>query len=343
MADIFEKAEQVLAEIAAQAPANAAELENFRIQYLGTKGLIKGLMEEMRSVPNERKRDFGQLMNRLKQEAETKHDALKEVFESQSQSASAQAIDLTAPGEPIPLGSRHPVAVTMNRIVDIFTRMGFSVVDGPEIEDDWHNFTAMNTPEDHPARDMQDTFYVVDAPGMLLRTHTSPVQARVMKYRQPPIRIIAPGRVYRNETISTRSHAQFHQVEGLYIDEGVSFADLKQTLLYFAQEMFGATQIRLRPSFFPFTEPSAEMDIWLGTETEKNARLTKGTGWLEILGCGMVDPQVLENCGIDSKKHSGFAFGMGIERQALRLYEIGDIRLLFENDVRFLRQFASAM
>jgi phenylalanyl-tRNA synthetase alpha chain len=343
MADIFEKAEQVLAEIAAQAPANAAELENFRIQYLGTKGLIKGLMEEMRSVPNERKRDFGQLMNRLKQEAETKHDALKEVFESQSQSASAQAIDLTAPGEPIPLGSRHPVAVTMNRIVDIFTRMGFSVVDGPEIEDDWHNFTAMNTPEDHPARDMQDTFYVVDAPGMLLRTHTSPVQARVMKYRQPPIRIIAPGRVYRNETISTRSHAQFHQVEGLYIDEGVSFADLKQTLLYFAQEMFGATQIRLRPSFFPFTEPSAEMDIWLGTETEKNARLTKGTGWLEILGCGMVDPQVLENCGIDSKKYSGFAFGMGIERQALRLYEIGDIRLLFENDVRFLRQFASAM
>ncbi len=343
MADIFEKAEQVLAEIAAQAPANAAELENFRIQYLGTKGLIKGLMEEMRSVPNERKRDFGQLMNRLKQEAETKHDALKEVFESQSQSASAQAIDLTAPGEPIPLGSRHPVAVTMNRIVDIFTRMGFSVVDGPEIEDDWHNFTAMNTPEDHPARDMQDTFYVVDAPGMLLRTHTSPVQARVMKYRQPPIRIIAPGRVYRNETISTRSHAQFHQVEGLYIDEGVSFADLKQTLLYFAQEMFGATQIRLRPSFFPFTEPSAEMDIWLGTETEKNARLTKGTGWLEILGCGMVDPQVLENCGIDSKKYSGFAFGMGIERQALRLYEIGDIRLLFENDVRFLRQFAAAM
>jgi phenylalanyl-tRNA synthetase alpha chain len=343
MADIFEKVEQVLAEIATQSPANAAELESFRIQYLGTKGLIKSLMEEMRNVPNERKRDFGQLMNRLKQEAEAKHDALKESFESQSEGAAAQAIDLSAPGEPLPLGSRHPVAVTMNRIVDIFTRMGFSVVDGPEIEDDWHNFTAMNTPEDHPARDMQDTFYVVDAPGMLLRTHTSPVQARVMEKRQPPIRIIAPGRVYRNETISTRSHAQFHQVEGLYIDEGVSFADLKQTLLYFAQEMFGATKIRLRPSFFPFTEPSAEMDIWLGTETEKNSRLTKGTGWLEILGCGMVDPQVLENCGIDSKKYSGFAFGMGIERQALRLYEIGDIRLLFENDVRFLRQFSAAM
>lgn len=343
MADIFDKAEQTLAEIAAQTPANAAELEQFRIQYLGSKGVIKSLMEEMRSVPNERKRDYGQLMNRLKQEAEAKHDALKETFESQAQSGTAKAIDLTAPGEPLPLGSRHPVAVTMNRIVDIFTRMGFSVVDGPEIEDDWHNFTAMNTPEDHPARDMQDTFYVVDAPGMLLRTHTSPVQARVMENRQPPIRIIAPGRVYRNETISTRSHAQFHQVEGLYIDEGVSFADLKQTLLYFAQEMFGATKIRLRPSFFPFTEPSAEMDIWLGTDTEKNARLTKGTGWLEILGCGMVDPQVLENCGIDSKKYSGFAFGMGIERQALRLYEIGDIRLLFENDVRFLRQFSAAM
>ncbi len=343
MADIFEKVEQVLAEIAAQSPANAAELEHFRIQYLGTKGLIKSLMEEMRNVPNESKRDFGQLMNRLKQEAEAKYDALKESFESQSQGAAAQAIDLTAPGEPLPLGSRHPVALTMNRIVEIFTRMGFSVVDGPEIEDDWHNFTAMNTPEDHPARDMQDTFYVVDAPGMLLRTHTSPVQARVMEKRQPPIRIIAPGRVYRNETISTRSHAQFHQVEGLYIDEGVSFADLKQTLLYFAQEMFGATKIRLRPSFFPFTEPSAEMDIWLGTETEKNARLTKGTGWLEILGCGMVDPQVLENCGIDATKYSGFAFGMGIERQALRLYEIGDIRLLFENDVRFLRQFSAAM
>ena len=343
MADIFEKAELVLAEIAAQSPANAAELETFRIQYLGTKGLIKALMEEMRNVPNERKRDYGQLMNRLKQEAEAKHDALKETFESQSQSAAGQDIDLSAPGEPLPLGSRHPVAVTMNRIVEIFTRMGFSVVDGPEIEDDWHNFTAMNTPEDHPARDMQDTFYVVDAPGMLLRTHTSPVQARVMEKRQPPIRIIAPGRVYRNETISTRSHAQFHQVEGLYIDEGVSFADLKQTLLYFAQEMFGATKIRLRPSFFPFTEPSAEMDIWLGTDSERNLRLTKGTGWLEILGCGMVDPQVLENCGIDSKKYSGFAFGMGIERQALRLYEIGDIRLLFENDVRFLRQFSAAM
>jgi phenylalanyl-tRNA synthetase alpha chain len=343
MSDIFEKAAHALREIDAAAPANAAELEQFRIQYLGTKGQIKALMEGMREVPNERKRDFGQLMNTLKQQAEEKYQHLKDALEAQAQASEGLALDLSAPGEPLPLGSRHPVAATMNRIVDIFTRMGFSVADGPEIEDDWHNFTAMNTPEDHPARDMQDTFYVVDAPGMLLRTHTSPVQARVMEQRKPPIRIIAPGRVYRNETISTRSHCQFHQVEGLYVDEGVSFADLKQTLLYFAQEMFGATKIRLRPSFFPFTEPSAEMDIWLGTDTEKNYRLTKGTGWLEILGCGMVDPQVLENCGIDATKYSGFAFGMGIERQALRLYEIGDIRLLFENDVRFLRQFASAM
>lgn len=341
--DIFEQVSRASAAIEAEQPASLEALEQFRIQYLGSKGLVKNLMEEMRQVPNERKREFGQAMNALKQAAEAKYAALKAELEAKSESAAAQALDLSAPGEPLPLGSRHPVAVTLNRIVDIFTRMGFSVADGPEIEDDWHNFTAMNTPEDHPARDMQDTFYMVDAPGILLRTHTSPVQARVMTNRQPPIRIIAPGRVYRNETISTRSHCQFHQVEGLYIDEGVSFADLKQTLLYFAQEMFGATKIRLRPSFFPFTEPSAEMDIWLGTDTEKNYRLTKGTGWLEILGCGMVDPQVLENCGIDSKKYSGFAFGMGIERQALRLYEIGDIRLLFENDVRFLRQFTSAM
>ena len=332
-----------MAEIAAEAPESPEALEAFRIKYLGTKGTVKSLMEAMRQVPNEQKREYGQLMNTLKQLAEDKYQSLKTDLDAQADLSAANQLDLSAPAEPLPIGSRHPVAVTMNRIVDIFSRMGFSVADGPEIEDDWHNFSAMNTPEDHPARDMQDTFYIVDVPKMLLRTHTSPVQARVMENRQPPIRIIAPGRVYRNETISTRSHCQFHQVEGLYIDENVSFADLKQTLLYFAQEMFGATRIRLRPSFFPFTEPSAEMDIWLGTETEKNYRLTKGTGWLEILGCGMVDPQVLENCGIDSTRYSGFAFGMGIERQALRLYEIGDIRLLFENDVRFLRQFASAM
>lgn len=343
MSDIFKNARVVLAQIEQESPSDLSSLEHFRIRFLGAKGLVKSLMEEMKNVPNERKRDYGQLVNRLKQAAETKYAALKADFEVQAMQHAQSLLDLTAPGEPIALGSRHPVAVTMNRVVDIFTHMGYSVADGPEIEDDWHNFTAMNTSEDHPARDMQDTFYVVDAPGMLLRTHTSPVQARVMESRKPPIRIIAPGRVYRNETISTRSHCQFHQIEGLYIDEGVSFADLKQTLLYFAQEMFGATKIRLRPSFFPFTEPSAEMDIWLGTDSEKNYRLTKGTGWLEILGCGMVDPQVLENCGIDAAQYSGFAFGMGIERQALRLYEIGDIRLLFENDVRFLRQFAAAM
>jgi phenylalanyl-tRNA synthetase alpha chain len=242
MSDIFETAQQTIAAIAAESPANIEALETFRIRYLGSKGLVKNLMEEMRQVPNEQKRAYGQLMNTLKQQAEEKYQSLKSVFEAQSESGAGQSLDLTAPGEPLPLGSRHPVAVTLNRIVEIFTRMGFSVADGPEIEDDWHNFTAMNTPEDHPARDMQDTFYVVDAPGMLLRTHTSPVQARVMENRKPPIRIIAPGRVYRNETISARSHCQFHQVEGLYMDEGVSFADLKQTLLYFAQEMFGATR-----------------------------------------------------------------------------------------------------
>ncbi len=343
MSDLFKKVQETIDAVTAANPADAAQLEEFRIHYLGSKGVVKAFMEEMRQVPNENKKAYGQLVNTLKQTTEEKFQTLKAALEARAEASAGAQLDLSAPGEPLPLGARHPVAVTLNRIVDIFTRMGFSVADGPEIEDDWHNFTAMNTPEDHPARDMQDTFYIVDAPGMLLRTHTSPVQARVMTNRQPPIRIIAPGRVYRNETISTRSHCQFHQVEGLYIDENVSFADMKQTLLYFAQQMFGATKIRLRPSFFPFTEPSAEMDVWLGTDTEKNYRLTKGTGWLEILGCGMVDPAVLENCGIDSTKYSGYAFGMGIERQALRLYDIGDIRLLFENDVRFLRQFSSAM
>ncbi|MEZ4917992.1 MAG: phenylalanine--tRNA ligase subunit alpha [Saprospiraceae bacterium] len=343
MADAFAKVKEALKALEEETPDSLEALEAFRIKYLGTKGLVRTLMEGIREVANEQKREFGQQMNAFKQAAESRFEQIKSDFEAAAEQAAAQDLDLTAPAEPIPLGSRHPVSITMNRIIEIFARMGFSVADGPEVEDDWHNFTAMNTPEDHPARDMQDTFYVVDAPGMLLRTHTSNVQARVMNYRKPPIRIIAPGRVYRNETISARSHAQFHQVEGLFIDEGVSFADLKQTLQYFAEEMFGAPKIRLRPSFFPFTEPSAEMDIWLGTDTEENYRLTKGTGWLEILGCGMVDPQVLENCGIDSKKYSGYAFGMGIERQALRLFNIPDIRYLFENDVRFLKQFTSAI
>lgn len=340
---IFDPIYDVIRQIEAANPTNAAELEQFRIQYLGTKNIIRPLMGEIKSVPNEQKKEFGQLINKAKETAEEKFNVLKEQLEFAAEDVNVSTLDLTAPGEPLALGSRHPISITWNRIVGIFERIGFVVADGPEIETDWYNFTAMNTPEDHPARDMQDTFYVKDSKEWLLRTHTSPVQARMMMTQKPPIRIIAPGRVYRNETISARSHAQFHQVEGLYIDEGVSFADMKQTLLYFAQEMFGAPKIRLRPSFFPFTEPSAEMDVWIGMDNERNKRLSKGTGWLEIMGCGMVDPQVLENCGIDSERYSGFAFGMGIERQAMRLYDVSDIRLMFENDVRFLKQFASAL
>jgi phenylalanyl-tRNA synthetase alpha chain len=343
-ADTFSKVDEMKAAIEADQPGDLQALEQFRIKYLGSKNVIKALFGEIRNIPNEQKKEYGQRVNAVKEAAEAKYNSLKQQLETAAEEAAVKDIDLTAPGEPIELGSRHPIAVTMNRIIRIFERIGFVVADDREIEDDWHNFTAMNTPEDHPARDMQDTFYLQNSMEMLLRTHTSSVQARVMKHTQPPIRIIAPGRVYRNETVSARSHCQFHQVEGLYVDEHVSFADLKQTLLYFAREMFGPdAQIRLRPSYFPFTEPSAEMDVYLGTETEKDYRLTKGTGWLEILGCGMVDPAVLENCGIDSTKYTGFAFGMGIERQALRLYDIGDIRLFFENDVRFLKQFASTI
>ena len=340
----FDKLKKIKADIEAEQPDSMEALEQFRIKYLGTKNIIKPLFGEIRNIANEQKKEYGQLVNSVKEAAEAKYASLKMSLETAAEQAAVQDIDLTAPGEPLELGARHPVAITMNRIIKIFERIGFVVADDREIEDDWHNFTAMNTPEDHPARDMQDTFYLKDSTELLLRTHTSPVQARVMTRQKPPIRIIAPGRVYRNETISARSHCQFHQVEGLYVDENVSFADLKQTLLYFAREMFGPeARIRLRPSYFPFTEPSAEMDVYLGTETEKDYRLTKGTGWLEILGCGMVDPVVLENCGIDSEKYTGFAFGMGIERQALRLFDIGDIRLFFENDVRFLKQFASAL
>jgi phenylalanyl-tRNA synthetase alpha chain len=343
MSEIFANVKRLIEEIEAASPTTKEELEQFRIQYLGSKNVIKPLMGEIRNVPNEQKKDYGQLVNEAKDAAERKFAELQEALESASGDADFDLLDLTRPGEPLALGSRHPIATTMNRIVGIFQRMGFAIAEGPDIEDDWHNFTAMNTPEDHPARDMQDTFYLKNSTEMLLRTHTSPVQARVMTSQKPPIRIIAPGRVYRNETISARSHAQFHQIEGLYVDENVSFADLKQTLMYFAQEMFGTPKIRLRPSFFPFTEPSAEMDVWIGMDNEKNYRLSKGTGWLEILGCGMVDPQVLENCGIDSTKYSGYAFGMGIERQAMRLYDIHDIRLFFENGVRFLGQFGAVV
>ena len=341
-AEIFAKVQLLIEEIAAAQPATKEAIEQFRLRFIGSKNAIKPLFGDIAQVENARKREYGQLVNAAKNAAETKFAALQSALEAAEDTAQAAAFDLTATGDPLSIGSRHPVSIVMNRIIDIFSRIGFTVADGPEIETDWYNFTAMNTPEDHPARDMQDTFYIKDSKTWLLRTHTSPVQARVMQTTKPPIRIIAPGRVYRNETISARSHAQFHQVEGLYIDENVSFADMKQTLMFFAQEMFGAAKIRLRPSFFPFTEPSAEMDVWLGTDTPENARLTKGTGWLEILGCGMVDPQVLTNCGIDPTRYTGFAFGMGIERQALRLFSIPDIRFLFENDVRFLKQFSAA-
>jgi phenylalanyl-tRNA synthetase alpha chain len=318
-------------------------LEIFRIRFIGTKNILKPLMGEIRNVPNERKKEFGQLLNEVKDLEETVFQSQKEIFDATHASGNALHLDLTAPGEPVDIGSRHPVSITMNRIIKIFDRMGFVVAEEREIEDDWHNFSAMNTPADHPARDMQDTYYLRDNSNMLLRTHTSSVQARIMMSQKPPIRIIAPGRVYRNETISARSHCQFHQVEGLYIDKKVSFADLKQTLLHFSKEMYGPhTKIRLRPSYFPFTEPSAEMDVSCFICDSKGCNVCKHTGWVEIMGCGMVDPQVLINCGIDPEEYSGFAFGMGIERQAMMLYGIQDIRLLFENDVRFLRQFTSA-
>ena len=339
--EIFAKVEQIIEEIEAATPDTKEAVEQFRIKYLGSKNILKPLMSEIRNIPNEQKKDYGQLVNKAKQTAEAKLEQLQESLDSV---AEANNLDLTAPGDPIALGSRHPIATTMNRIISIFEKIGFVVAAEREIEDDWHNFTAMNTPEDHPARDMQDTYYLKDSTEMLLRTHTSSVQARMMEHNQPPIRIIAPGRVYRNETISARSHCQFHQVEGLYVDENVSFADLRQTLMYFAKEMYGENvNIRLRPSFFPFTEPSAEVDVSCFICDAKGCNVCKYTGWVEVLGCGMVDPKVLDNCGIDSEKYTGFAFGMGIERQAMMLYGINDIRLLFENDVRFLKQFTSAL
>lgn len=341
--ELFDKVNKLIAEITAEEVVGAEALETFRIKYLGSKNIIKPIFGEIKNIDNDRKKEFGQLLNEAKKTAEDKFQSLKS-SSSTAQESSKPDIDLTAPSAPLELGSRHPVSIVMNRIIDIFSRIGFTVAEDREIEEDWYNFTAMNTPEDHPARDMQDTFYLMDSEKMLLRTHTSSVQARVMTTQKPPIRIIAPGRVYRNETISARSHCQFHQIEGLYVDEGVSFADMKQTLLYFAKEMYGPeTDIRLRPSYFPFTEPSAEMDVWMGTETEEAYRLTKGTGWLEVLGCGMVDPQVLINCEIDPEKYTGFAFGIGIERSAMQKYNINDIRMIFENDVRFLKQFRSVL
>ncbi len=338
--DAFDKAKELMDEIKNFDISNSQELESFRKKFVGSKNIIKPLFGEIRNIANEKKREFGQYLNELKQVAEKRFNDENNRLESAESTKKADEIDMTRSGDPIRLGSRHPISIVNNKIIDIFAKLGFTVAEDREVEDDWHNFTAMNTPEDHPARDMQDTFYLKDSTKRLLRTHTSSVQSRLMENSKPPIRIIAPGRVYRNETISARSHAQFHQVEGLYIDEGVSFADLKQTLLYFAQEMYGKdTKIRLRPSYFPFTEPSAEMDVYWGLNDEIDYRITKGTGWLEILGCGMVDPNVLENCGIDSERYTGFAFGMGIERQAMLLHRIDDIRAFFENDIRFLEQF----
>ena len=316
-------------------------VEEFRIKYAGKKGILNGLFASFREVKNEEKKAFGQVLNELKTAVAEKVENLKTA--ASSSNANVSRLDLSRPGYPVQLGSQHPLTLVKNRIVEIFNQIGYNISEGPEIEDDWHNFTALNLPEYHPARDMQDTFFIQTNPDILLRTHTSSVQVRYMENNTPPIRTISPGRVFRNEAISARAHCIFHQVEGLYIDKDVSFADLKQTLLYFTKALFGKSKIRLRPSYFPFTEPSAEVDIYWGLETEVDYRITKGTGWLEIMGCGMVDPNVLTNCGIDPKEYSGFAFGMGIERIAMLLYQVGDIRMFFENDFRFLEQFKSTL
>ena len=339
---MIEKIHKLIEEAEAFSTQSLEELEVFRIKFLGKKGLLNDLFASFKEVPNEQKKDFGQAINKLKSLAQEKVSSLKGTLENTSNESSLFG-DLSRPGEPFNIGARHPISLVKNQIIDIFSRIGFNVSEGPEVEDDWHNFTALNLPEHHPARDMQDTFFIQTDPDILLRTHTSSVQVRYMENNKPPIRTISPGRVYRNEAISARSHCFFHQVEGLYIDKNVSFADLKQTLQYFTTELFGKSKIRLRPSYFPFTEPSAEVDVYWGLETETDYKMTKGTGWLEIMGCGMVDPNVLENCGIDSKEYSGFAFGMGIDRIALLLHQISDIRLLSENNVRFLEQFKSAL
>ncbi len=341
-----EKITQYTAEINAFATDNADELEQFRIKFLGTKGIIKDIFDQFKAVSPEEKRTLGKVLNEFKQLAEAKYQTLKEDGVVEQASGTA-GLDLTLPGEGFDVGSRHPLALVRREIVDIFSRLGFIVAEGPEIEDDWHNFSALNFPEEHPARDMQDTFFVKkggEKGDIALRTHTSSVQVRMMEAGQPPFRAIMPGRVYRNEAISARAHCFFHQVEGLYVDENVSFADLKQTLFYFVQELYGeGTKVRFRPSYFPFTEPSAEMDISCTICKGDGCQFCKYSGWVEILGCGMVDPNVLKNCDIDSKKYSGFAFGMGIERIANLKYEIKDLRLFSENDVRFLKQFKTSL
>ena len=343
MEQLLQQIENYKQEVAAFTAQSAEEVEAFRIKFLGTKGLVKGVMGEMKNVPNDQKRSFGQVLNEFKLFVEEKFRLLAESTEAVAAS-DASAVDYSLPGDPIPVGTRHPLSLVRNQIVHIFKRLGFAVAEGPEIEDDWHNFGAMNLPEDHPARDMQDTFYINQNPAWLLRTHTSSVQARVMETQKPPIRVICPGRVYRNETISARAHCFFHQVEGLYIDDNVSFADLKQTLYFFVQEMFGKeVKVRFRPSYFPFTEPSAEMDISCLICGGSGCTVCKHTGWVEILGSGMVHPKVLENFGIDSNKYTGFAFGMGVERICQLKYRVNDLRLYSQNDVRFLKQFTGAV
>lgn len=317
------------------------DIEALRIKYLSKKGVVSVLFNEFREIPNDLKKEVGQLLNTLKTETQDAINSLKEQFENAS--SESNNLDLTRTPEPIELGTRHPLSIVKNEIIEIFSRLGFVVAEGPEIEDDWHVFSALNFPPEHPARDMQDTFFITRNPDVLLRTHTSSVQTRTMTNQKPPIRVLCPGRVYRNEAISYRAHCFFHQVEGLYVDKNVSFADLKQALLYFAKEMFGEeTKIRLRPSYFPFTEPSAEMDISCNLCGGKGCPFCKGTGWVEILGCGMVDPNVLESCGIDSKEYTGYAFGMGVERITNLKFQVKDLRMFSENDLRFLNQFKSA-
>ena len=336
---MLEKIAVLIKEIESFSPKSKEEIDDFRLKFLKKKGVVNSLFNDFKQLGDTEKKEAGKAINNLKKLVEEQVAEHTKSFVVEKEEVK---IDLSRPINLEGLGSKHPISIVRNEIINIFASLGFYISEGPEIEDDWHNFSALNLPEEHPARDMQDTFFIQTNPDVLLRTHTSSVQVRHMEKNKPPIRTISPGRVYRNEAISSRAHCIFHQVEGLYIAEGVSFADLKQLLLYFAQEMFGEkTKIRLRPSFFPFTEPSAEVDIYWGLETESDHRITKGTGWLEILGCGMVDPAVLENCGIDSKKYSGYAFGMGVERIAMLKYGVDDLRLFFENDVRFLKQFSS--
>ena len=340
---MIERINRLIAEIESLKAVSLEEVEQLRLKYLSKKGLVPVLFDDFKGVPVEMKREVGQLLNDLKNRANNKIEALKSGF-SQDAKASSANLDLSRPAANFQPGTRHPLAIVRTQIIDIFARIGFTVAEGPEIEDDWHNFSALNFTADHPARDMQDTFFIATNPDILLRTHTSSVQIRTMETTKPPIRMIFPGRVFRNEAISARAHCIFHQVEGLYIDRQVSFADLKQTLMYFAKEMFGEnTKIRLRPSYFPFTEPSGEMDVSCNICGGEGCNICKYTGCVEILGCGMVDPNALENCGIDSQTYTGFAFGMGIERITMLKYQIRDLRLFFENDVRFLNQFRGAI